>query len=183
MHDPIRDSAGEQKRYAERDAIGVEATGLAHRRGINAELDYLRKQHAAQTLEHDGMGVHDTPQIAAAFIDYDWDITRSLIEVSDRSYLLGNYGSSVAMVTRLTAGIYLVDLATVLETSDLAVMDASMQRDGQIPSSFDDALPVVDVRANRGSMTAKSFEVHRYEGFPGGMVLTDGPFQILVHVG
>lgn len=126
MADPIRTAAGDRVRYAERDTIGVEGSGLA--RGINAELQFVRDMHVVQTLEHDEMGVHDTPQIARGILFLWWDGVQ--YEVGANSYLRGSSGASVASASRVAAGVVEVTLAAPMNTMTYGVADNTMLPDG-----------------------------------------------------
>src|SRR5690606_37313671 len=108
VRDAIRDGSGQRIRYAERDAIGVEASGDTA--GINAELVYLREQHARQTLEHDEDGHHDTTQVARVFLECVDKGVGDLV-LTERSYAGGVYSDSVASISRIGTGAYQIQLA------------------------------------------------------------------------
>lgn len=125
MRDAIRDGSGQRIRYAERDAIGVEASGDPA--GINAELVYLREQHARQTLEHDEDGHHDTTQVARVFLECVDKGVGDLV-LTERSYAGGVYSDSVASISRIGTGAYEIQLADPLPSTRIGLADVTLVR-------------------------------------------------------
>ena len=178
MHDAIRTIDGRQVRYAERDPIGVEGPVETHRRGMNAELAYLRDQHAAQTLEHDENGIHRSTRIARIFIDARHNPKANVWETTSRCYARGTYSDGVAEVVKTGVGTFEVQLHVgASPDTHYRISDATARRVGFLLDSNATAIAV-----RMGTINSEdNFEVLRYEGPAGSMVLADGDLQFTLY--
>ena len=174
MFDRIQNADGSPVRHAERDPIVVEPASSSDPEGINAELAYERGQVAAQLVEHNVEGVHDTIKIPRIFLDVRW-LGGGTFECTSRSYAGGLYSENVASVTRLSLGAYRIDLlegvpASVnLQIHDLTITAESLSGD----------FTAVAVRLSSIN-AADQIDVERREGTKGSMALADGSFTIAI---
>lgn len=166
---------GDPVRYADRDVIGVEAVGEATR-GINEARSWLTRVEAANDIEHDASGYHATLKIPVGVLRIWWDSRTAAYSLGADSYLLGTTGSTVATVSRTSAGVLQVTLASALSSTTYRTEDASAYTPGLSPSWFD----VVAVRLSTIT-SATVFEVKRYQGTDHtSLTLTDGDLTLLI---
>ena len=168
--------------YLDGDAYGVQAPAVTtadDMRGPNEEFRFLRDSFEFATVEHDANGVHDTLQIARAFLDVSWDVGASAYIVSDHSYLLGTHQhlGAVATVADGAAGEITITLAAALPS---ATKYAFIDLTGCI---YD---PTDNMKFTRTQLMTKTsstvMALRRWEGATvAAMALAHGDFRVLIY--